>query len=194
MVDATYYSNQKDTIHSGNGTASLSVYRQNLADKAVSNKVSAVERIQARISLLVSFIPDATMPENELSGFRERISGLFADLNDGSIIPMEAHRRLKGLEDKVYIPIRRTAAAQFDQLHNDNPDMSGDMLLKTLVGDEADEYSVRNPEASRYSTLVALMRASPRADILISMIRQRNDEYQTTVFSWRPLALPLQGV
>lgn len=178
-------------------TKALSAYRLSLADKAVSNALSAVGRIRARAALLVSYIPDAPVPEDEHAALREHITGLPEGLEGSGnrgVALMNAHRRLRELEDRVYIPLRRAAAAQFDRLCRDQPDMTGDTLLKTLVGDEIDDYRARNPEASVDTVLTALMRSSPRADILINMIRQRNDEYQATVFSWRPLAMPLQGL
>lgn len=176
---------------------SLSAYRQTLADKAVSNKVSAVERIRARAALLASYIPDASVTEDEHTALRERITGLPDGLEgygNRGIALMNAHRWLRELEDRIYIPLRRAAAVQFDLLCRDQPDMTGDTLLKTLVGVEIDDYRARNPAASENATLAALMRSSPRADIFISLIRQRNNEYRVTVFNWRPLSMPLQGL
>ncbi|HHS9739305.1 TPA: hypothetical protein ACTW90_001680 [Raoultella ornithinolytica] len=175
----------------------LPAYRQALSDEAVSNKASAVDRIRARTALLVSYIPDARVPEDELSALHERIAGLPEALeNNGhrSVALMNAHRRLRELEDRIYIPLRRAAAEQFEQLCRERPCMTDGMLLQALVGAEIDDYRARNAAASQNATLAALMRSSPRADILISLVRQRNDEYGVTVFSWRPLALPLQGV
>lgn len=179
------------------GIENLLAYRQALADEAVSQKVSAIERVRARVALLVSYIPDAPVPEEGLAAFRERIVRLLSGLEDTGnhgIRLVDVHRRLRELEDWIYIPLRRASADQFCRLRSEKPDMTGDALLKTLVGNEIDEYQAGNPEASLNTALVALMRSSPRADILINMIRQRNDKYQATVFNWRPLALPLQGV
>ncbi|ELW9412975.1 hypothetical protein SIO59_005054 [Citrobacter freundii] len=176
---------------------SLPAYRQALADEAVSNNVSAVERIRARLELLESYIPDSPVPQDEVAAFRGRIAGLLGELKEGGkrgTVLMQVHRKLRDLEDRIYIPIRRKAAAEFDQMRREKPDMAGDVLLKTLVGAEIGEYQARNPEASKIATLAALMRSSPRADILINMIRQRNDEHPVAVFSWCPLELPLQGV
>jgi len=176
---------------------SLPAYRQALADEAVSNNVSAVERIRARLALLESYIPDSPVPQDEVSAFRGRIAGLLGELKEGGkrgTVLMHAHRKLRDLEDRIYIPIRQTAAAEFDQMRREKPDMEGDVLLKTLVGAEIGEYQARNPEASKIATLAAIMRSSPRADILINMIRQRNDKHPAAVFSWCPLELPLQGV
>lgn len=176
---------------------SLPAYRQALADEAVSNKVSAVERTRARLALLESYIPDSPVPQDEVAEFRGRITGLLGELEVGGkrgTVLIHAHRKLRDLEDRIYIPVRRIAAEQFDQLRLEKPDMTGDVLLKTLLGDEIGEYQTRNPEASKIATLAALMRSSPRADILINMIRQQNNEHSVAVFSWCPLELPLQGV
>ncbi|WP_370621567.1 hypothetical protein NMD10_09425 [Citrobacter portucalensis] len=176
---------------------SLPAYRQALADEAVSNNVSAVERIRARLALLESYIPDSPVPQDEVAAFRGRIAGLLGELKEGGkrgTVLMQAHRKLRDLEDRIYIPIRRKAAAEFDQMRREKPDMAGDVLLKTLVGAEIGEYQARNPDASDITVLAALMRSSPRADILINMIRQRNDENPVTIFSWQPLALPLLDI
>ncbi|HCD7314977.1 TPA: hypothetical protein NK762_001270 [Enterobacter chengduensis] len=176
---------------------SLPAYRQALADEAVSNSVPAVERIRARLALLESYISDSPVPQGGVAAFRARIAGLLGELEgDGKrgTVLMHVHRRLRDLEDRIYIPVRRMAAAQFEQLRRDEPDMAGDVLLKTLVGAEIGEYQARNPEASKIATLAAIMRSSPRADILINMIRQRNDENPVTIFSWQPLALPLLDI
>lgn len=182
---------------SSNGIENLPAYRQTLSDEAVSNKVSAVDRIRARVALLVSYIPDARVSEDELPTLHERIAGMREGLEGNgnrSVALMNAHRQLHELEDRIYIPLRRAAAEQFEQLCRERPGMTDGMLLQELVGDEIDDYRTRNAAASQNATLAALMRSSPRADILISLVRQRNDEYGATVFSWRPLALPLQGV
>lgn len=177
------------------GNDDIAIYRQSLADSAVSNEASAVERIRARIALLVSYISDDVMRPEEQPAFREHITGLVSALdNPEKHIIMQAYRTLRGLEDRIYVPLRRAAADQFDSLRRNHPDMTGEMLLKTLIGTEIDEYRARNQEASQGATLIALMRSSPRADLLISMIRGRNDEYPATVFSWRPLAWPLLGM
>lgn len=195
MVNTNSYADVKG--FNSDDIENSSAYRQALADEAVSNEASSLERIRARIALLVSYIPDAPAPEEELTAFRGRIASLLrglADTGNHGIGLMNAHRALRELEDWIYIPLRRVAAAQFEQLCRERPDMTDGMLLQALVGEEIDDYRARNAAASQNATLAALMRSSPRADIIISLVRQRNDEYGATAFSWRPLVLPLQGV
>lgn len=179
--------------HIGN----LPAYRQNLADKSVNGDVTAVERIRARIMLLISYLSADVIPDEKLPKFMGLVDELLdrvENLGGNRARMMNIRRELRELEDRIYIPIRRNAAAQFDSIRRERPDLTGNALLKNLVGDEINEYRARNPDASDITVLATLMRSSPRADILINMIRQRNDEHTVTVFSWCPLELPLQGV
>lgn len=71
--------------------------------------------------------------------------------------------------------------------------MTAGQLVKALVGAEIDEYRALHPEAEQQTLLVALMRSSPCAEIIIQMARSMGDADRVLVFNWRPLAWPLLG-
>lgn len=164
--------------------------RQRLADTAVNREATAAERLRARVDLLCSYISDELIPPDEQPTFRERVSALV----DGTDHIMHADRKLRQLEDQIYIPMREDAAARFDSLHKEKLDMTAGQLVKALVGPEIEEYRSLHPEAGQQTLLVALMRSSPCAEIIIQMARSMNDEDQVIAFSWRPQEWPLMGL
>lgn len=167
---------------------STEAYRQRLADNAVNGELSSVERIEARAKLLSSFISDEWMPPAEQPKFRGRVSQLVESVVIGkNHTAMLAHRQLIDLEGQIYTPLRMAAAEEFERLRNASPDMTAKELLKALAGPEIDEFQARNTGVRQADALAALMRYSPRADILIQLVRDVGKEEYAIAFGWRPL-------
>lgn len=85
-----------------NCSESPQAHRMRLADAAVNNELTAVDRLRARVDLLNSYISDELIPPDEQTTFRARVSALV----DGSDHIMQTHRKLRQLENQIYIPMR----------------------------------------------------------------------------------------